>query len=116
MRGTGEFIRNLSIMSADFMMMGTKVTNLPVTRRCLFCLLKGGTGPASSTQQLYLRLKYTRQIEAAEEQPPLAEPPSRKQMLFLQMFLQMFRPGFFSFLFFTNGVKVQPSSAKFFCV
>lgn len=46
--GTGVHLRNLSITSADFMTMSTKVTRLMVTRKCLCCLLADDTAPALS--------------------------------------------------------------------
>lgn len=41
-------------------------------------LLEDVTAPALSHGQSYLRLKYTSEIQAAEVQSPLAEPPYRK--------------------------------------
>lgn len=90
--------------------MSTKVTSPAVTSKRLCCLSEGGTGLAFSHQQPYLRLKYLRDTRTAEVQPLLPEPPYRKQVLFLQMF----RLFFFSFLFYSNGVKVQSSSEKCF--
>lgn len=41
-------------------------------------LLEDVTAPALSHGQSYLRLKHTSEIQAAEVQSPLAEPPYRK--------------------------------------
>lgn len=89
------------------MMINTKVTSAGVNRKCLCRLSEGDMASAFPHWQSYLRLKYTSETQAAEVQFPLAEPPYRKQVFFLQMF----RP-FFPLPFYRNGVKVQSSSAK----
>lgn len=112
-RGMGELIRNLSITSADFMTMGTKVTNLPATRRYLFCLLKGGTCPASSQPAAVPEAK----VQQADTGSRGAASTGQASFQEANAFPSNVQDSFFSFLFFLVMVLKcsQSQQSSFVC-